>query len=200
MDESVTEPPDELVAEEMQQNEIFAAMQKNPTSSGSSSTTLSGGMSAKIHLQDAIKKGRLTPMAKQRHEMHKTMLSLIERSSRSNNNDNDDELDLSFASLAMHIRRNFNLTQREAIHTEILNLVNTAIANKEKGMPIITPRLQGFHIQAANLPPQQAAQVQQTEVPAPPPPPPQMQPAPQMQLLNYSTVDETSYIDLLNSN
>ena len=200
MDELVTEPPDELVAEEMQQNEIFAAMQKNPTNSGSSSTTSSGGMSAKIHLQDAIKKGRLTPMAKQRHEMHKTMLSLIERGSTSNNNDNDDELDLSFASLAMHIRRNFNLTQREAIHTEILNLVNTAIANKEKGMPIITPRLQGFHIQAANLPHQQAAQVQQTEVPAPPPPPPQMQPAPQMQLLNYTTVDETSYIDLLNSN
>ena len=199
MDESVTEPPDEPVAEEMQQNEIFSAMQKNPTSSGSSSTTSSGGMSAKIHLQDAIKKGRLTPMAKQRHEMHKTMLSLIERSSRSNNNDNnDDELDLSFASLAMRIRRNFNLTQREAIHTEILNLVNTAIANKEKGMPIITPRLQGFHIQAANLPPQQAAQVQQTEVPAPPPP--QMQPALQMQLLNYTTVDESSYIDLLNSN
>ena len=199
MDESVTEPPDGLVAEEMQQNEIFAAMQKNPTSSGSSSTS-SGGMSAKIHLQDAIKKGRLTPMAKQRHEMHKTMLSLIERSSRSNNNDNDDELDLSFASLAMQIRCNFNLIKREAIHMEILNLVNTAIANKEKGMPIITPRLQGFHIQAANLPPQQAAQVQQTEVPAPPPPPPQMQPAPQMQLLNYSTIDETSYIDLLNSN
>ena len=199
MDESVTEPPDELVAEEMQQNEIFAAMQKNPTSSGSSSTTSSGGMSAKIHLQDAIKKGRLTPMAKQRHKMHKTMLSLIERSSRSNNNDNDDELDLSFASLAMCIRHNFNLTQRESIHMEILNLVNTAIANKEKGMPIITPRLQGFHIQAANLPPQQAAQVQQTEVPAPPPPP-QMQPAPQMQLLNYTTVDESSYIDLLNSN
>ena len=200
MDESVTEPPDEFVAEEMQQNENFAAMQKNPTSSGSSSTTSSGGMSAKIHLQDAIKKGRLTPMAKQRHEMHKTMLSLIKRSSRSNNNDNDDELDLSFASLAMRIRRNFNLTQREAIHTEILNLVNTAIANKEKGMPIITPRLQGFHIQAANLPPQQAAQVQQTEVPAPPPPLPQMQPAPQMQLLNYSTIDETSYIDLLSNN
>ena len=78
MDESVTKPPNELVAEEMQQNEIFAAMQKNPTSSGSSSTTSSGGMSAKIHMQDAIKKGRLTPIVTQRHEMHKTMLSLIE--------------------------------------------------------------------------------------------------------------------------
>ena len=199
MDESVTEPPDELVAEEMQQNEIFTAMQKNPTISGSSSTTSSGGMSAKIHLQDAIKKGRLTPMAKQRHGMHKTMLSLIERSSRSNNNDNDDELDLSFASLAMRIRRNFNLTQREAIHTEILNLVNTAIANKEKGMPIITPRLQGFQMQAGNVHPQQAAQGQQTEIPTPPPPP-QMQPAPQMQMLNYTTVDDGSYLDLLNSN
>ena len=78
MDESVTEPSDELVAEEMQQNEIFAAMQKNPTASGSSSTTSCRGIAAKIHLQDAIKKGRLTPMAKQRHEMHKTMLSLTE--------------------------------------------------------------------------------------------------------------------------
>ena len=198
MDESVTEPPGELVAEEIQQNEIFAAMQKNPTSSGRSSTTSSGGMSAKIHLQDVIKKGRLTPMAKQRHEMHKTMLSLIERSSRSNNN-NDDELDLSFASLAMHIRRNFNLTQREAIHTEILNLVNTVIANKEKGMPIITPRFQGFQIQAANLPPQQAAQGQQMEIPAPPPPP-QMQAAPQIQMQNHTTMDDTSHIDLRNSN
>ena len=138
-------------------------------------------------------------MAKQRHKMHKTMSSLIERSSRSNNNDNDDELDLSFASLAMHIRHNFNLIQREAIHTEILNLVNTAIANKEKGMPIITPRFQGFQIQATNLPSQQAEQGQQTEIPAPSPPP-QMQAAPQIQMLNYTTVDDTSYIDLLNSN
>ena len=99
----------------------------------------------------------------------------------------------------MHIRRNFNLIQREAIHTEILNLVNTAIANKEKGMPIITPRFQGFQIQATNLPPQQAAQGQQTEIPAPSPPP-QMQAARQIQMLNYTTVDDTSYIDLLNSN
>ena len=168
MDESVTKPPDEVVAEEMQPNEIFAAMQKNPTGSGSSSTTSFGGISAKIHLQDAIKKGRLTPMAKQRHKIHKTMLSLIEQSSRSNNNDNEDELDLSFASLAMHIRYNFTLTQREAIHKEILNVVNTAIANKEKGMPIINPRFQGFQIQAANLPAQQGAQGQQMEIPAPP--------------------------------
>ena len=97
----------------------------------------------------------------------------------------------------MLIRCNFNLTQREAIHTEILNLVNTAIANKEKGMPFITPRFQGFQIQAANLPPQPAAQGQQTEIPAPPP---QMQPVPQIQMLNYTTVDDTSYMDLLNSN
>ena len=82
---------------------------------------------------------------------------------------------------------------------EILNLVNTAIANKEKGMPIITPRFQGFQIQAANLPPQQAVQGQQMEILAPPPPP-QMQAAPQIQMLNYTTMDDTSYIDLLNSN
>ena len=138
-------------------------------------------------------------MAKQRHEMHKTMLSLIEQSSRSNNNDNDDELDLSFASLAMCIRCNFTLTQRDAIHMEILKLVNTAIANKEKGTPIINPRFQGFQIQAANLPPQQGAQGQQMEIPAAPPPP-QMQAAPQIEMLNYTTVDDTSYIDLLNSN
>ena len=96
----------------------------------------------------------------------------------------------------MRIRCNFTLTQREAIHTEILNLVNTAIANKEKGMPLISPRFQGFQIPAASLPPQQTAQGQQATAP----PPPQMEPAPQIQMLNYTTVDDTSYMDLLNSN
>ena len=60
-----------------------------------------------MHLQEQVKKGRLTPMAKQRAEMHKTMLSLIERNSRATSENDDDELDLSFASLAMRIRMKF---------------------------------------------------------------------------------------------
>ena len=153
-------------------------------------------------------------MAKQRHEMHKTMLSLIERSSRSNSNDDDDKLDLSFASLAMRIRHNFTLSQREAIHTEIINLVNTTISNKEKGMPVITPRFQGFQLQAPTpqvqqgsqvqqvqqgLQVQQAVQVQQMDMAAAPAPP-QMQPTPQIHLLNYGINDSSSsYMDLLQS-
>ena len=133
----------------MQEN-VFAAIQKNPSCSTSTVTTSSSGvLSDKIHLQDQVKKGRLTPMIKQRAEMHKTMLSLIERSARSSNDNEDDELDLSFAALAMRIQCNFTMTQREAVHTEILNLVDTAISNKEQGMPLLTLRFQAFQGQQA---------------------------------------------------
>ena len=202
--ETVTTPPDEMVAEEIQENELFAAIQKNPSSSGSASTSSSSGdIASKMHLQEPVKKGRLTPMAKQRAEMHKTMLSLIERNSRATSENEDDELDLSFASLAMRIRRNFTMSQREAIHTEIINLVNTAIGNKERGMPILTPspRFQAFQgqqqvepqVQVQVQPPQMQMQMQNPNMQ-----PPQMQPAPQM--ISYSgDQNDGGFMDLLNS-
>ena len=197
--DTVTTPPDEMVAEEIQENELFAAIQKNPPSSGSASTSSSSGdISSKMHLQEQVKKGRLTPMAKQRAEMHKTMLSLIEHNSRATSENEDDELDLSFVSLAMRIRRNFTMSQREALHREILNLVNTAISNKERGMPLLTPRFQAFQGQQV----EQQVQVQppQMQMQNPNMQPPQMQPAPQVQMIRYGgDQNDGGFMDLLNS-
>ena len=60
--ETITDPPDELVADEMQQNEYFVVMQKNNsnnTGNGNPSTvtsTKTTAISTKIHLQEQIKK------------------------------------------------------------------------------------------------------------------------------------------------
>ena len=60
--ETITEPPDELVADKMQQNEYFVVMQKNNSNNngnGNPSTvtsTKTTAISTKIHLQEQIKK------------------------------------------------------------------------------------------------------------------------------------------------
>ena len=132
--ESVTSPPDNLVAEEIQHNEEFAQFQKKqntgkPQPSTSTSTT---SISSKVHLQDISKNSRLTPAAKQRMAMQSAMLSMFEKSQSKMSEETEDDLDLSFASIAMRMRRNFDLLQREQIHVEIMNIVNEAIRNKKK--------------------------------------------------------------------
>ena len=59
--ETITEPPDELVADEMQQNEYFVVMQKNNSNNGNgnpstATSTKTTAISPKIHLQEQIKK------------------------------------------------------------------------------------------------------------------------------------------------
>ena len=60
--ETITDPPDELVADEMQQNEYFVVIQKNNSNNngnGNPSTvtsTKTTAISTKIHLQEQIKK------------------------------------------------------------------------------------------------------------------------------------------------
>ena len=80
--ESVTTPPDNLVAEEMQQNEEFSLFQKKqntgkPQPSTSTSTT---SISSKVCLQDISKNSRLIPAAKQCMAMQSAMLSMFEKS------------------------------------------------------------------------------------------------------------------------
>ena len=136
--ESVTTPPNNLVAEEIQHNEEFALFQKKqntgkPQPSTSISTT---SISSKVHLQDISKNSRLTPAAKQRMAMQSAMLSMFEKSQSKMSEDPEDDLDLSFASIAMRMWRNFDLLQREQIHVEIMNIVNEAIRNKAQGTPL----------------------------------------------------------------
>ena len=103
-------PPDNLVAEEIQHNEEFALFQKKqnsgkPRPSTSTSTT---SISSKVHLQDICKNSRLTPAAKQHMAMQSAMLSMFEKSQLKMSEDPEDDLDLSFASIAMCMRRNFD--------------------------------------------------------------------------------------------
>ena len=62
--------------------------------------------------------------------MQSAMLSMFEKSQLKMLEDPEDDLDLSFASIAMRMWRNFDLLQREQIHVEIINIVNEAIRNK----------------------------------------------------------------------
>ena len=211
--ESVTTPPDNLVAEEIQHNEEFALFQKKqntgkPQPSTSTSTT---SISSKVHLQDISKNSRLNPAAKQRMAMQSAMLSMFEKSQLKMSEDPEDDLDLSFASIAMRMRRNFDLLQREQIYVEIMNIMNEAIRNKAQGTPLIVPKI-GIaehmeKMQQLQIQLQQQNQQQQT---APVPPPPPMQhasgqlhqagtPMQQGQLIAYEQQGDGSFLTLLQS-
>ena len=213
--ESVTTPPNNLVAEEIQHNEEFALFQKKqntgkpqPSTSTSTSTT---SISSKVHLQDISKNSRLTPAAKQRMAMQSAILSMFEKSQLKMSEDPEDDLDLSFASIAMRMRRNFDLLQREQIHVEIMNIVNEAIRNKAQGTPLIVPKISiAEHtekMQQLQIQLQQQNQLQQA---ASVPPPTPMQhasgqlhqagtPMQQGQLIAYEQQGDGSFLTLLQS-
>ena len=142
--ESVTTPPDNLVTQEMQQNEEFALFQKQQNvgkAQPSTSTSAITSISSKIHLQDVTKSSRMTAAAKQRMAMQSAMLSMFEKTQSKMSEDPEDDLDLSFASIAMRMRRNFDAIEKEQLHVEIMNLVNEAIRNKGQGQPVIVPKI-----------------------------------------------------------
>ena len=208
-------PPDNLVAEEIQHNEEFALFQKKqnagkPQPSTSTSTT---SISSKVYLQDISKNSRLTPAAKQRLAMQSAMLSMFEKSQSKMSEEPEDDLDLSFASIAMCMQRNFDLLQREQIHVEIMNIVNEAIRNKAQGTPLIVPKISIVEhtekMQQLQMQLQQQNQQQQQQA-APVPPPPPMQhassqlhqagtPMQQGQLIAYKQQSDGSFLTLLQS-
>ena len=125
----------------------------------------------------------------------------------------EDDLDLSFASIAMHMRRNFDLLQRKQIHVEIMNIMNEAIRNKAQGTPLIVPKISiAEHtekMQQLQMQLQQQNQQQQQQA-APVPPPPPMQhasgqlhqagtPMQQGQLIAYEQQSDGSFLTLLQS-
>ena len=207
--ESVTTPPDNLVAEEIQHNEEFALFQKKQnTGKPQPSTSTSTSISSKVHLQDISKNSRLTPAAKQRMAMQSAM---FEKSQSKMSEDQEDDLDLSFASIAMHMWRNFDLLQREQIHVEIMNIVNEAIRNKAQGTPLIVPKMSiAEHTEKMQQLQIQLQQQNQQQQAAPVPPPPPMQhasgqlhqagtPMQQGQLIAHEQQGDGSFLTLLQS-
>ena len=170
-------PPDNLVAQEMQQNEEFALFQKQQNAGKvvPSTSTSVPKINNKIHLQDPSKASRMTTAAKQRMAMQSAMLSMFEKSQAKMSDEAEDDLDLSFASIAMRMRRNFDALEKEQIHVEIMNIVNEAIRNKSQGQPVIVLKISiAEHSQKMR---QLQVQLQQ-QLPLPPP----MQQAPAQNL------------------
>ena len=132
--------------------------------------------------------------------MQSAMLSMFEKSQSKMSQDPEDDLDLSFASIAMHMLRNFDLLEREQIHVEIINIINEAIRNKAQSRPVIVPKIsiaehseKMWELQVQLQQMTTPVQVQQPFTVPPPPPmqhvPPQLQqvvtPMQQGQLIAY---------------
>ena len=205
--ESVTTPPDNLVAQEMQQNEEFALFQKQQNTGKaqpSTSTSTITSISNKIHLQDVTKSSRMTAAAKQCIAMQSAMLSMFEKTQSKMSEDPEDDLDLSFASIAMRMRRNFDAIEKEQLHVEIMNIVNEAIRNKSQGQPVIVPKISiAEHAEKMR---QLQVQLQQQST-VPPPPPMQQAPAQNHQLqgmqqgpvIEYQPQEDGTFLALLQS-
>ena len=191
-----------MVAQEMQQNEEFALFQKQQNSGKAvpSTSTAVPNINNKIHIQDVSKSSRMTAAAKQRMAMQSAMLSMFEKSQAKMSDEAEDDLDLSFASIAMRMRRNFDALEKEQIHVEIMNLVNDAIRNKGQGLPLIVPKISiAEHSEKMR---QLQLQLRQ-QMPVPPPPPMQQAPAQNQHgesmqhVIGYQPQEDGSFLALL---
>ena len=175
--ETITTPPDDQVAREI--DAIVNPVRSSSTATASTSSSSSSGMASKVHLQ-APKAKRYTPAAKQRQELTATMLEAFKSESQKLVDDKD-ELDLSFAGYAKRMRLFLTNDQREELNTEIGTLVSTAIRNVKAGMPLLqkapvyrpTPTV----LPTSNMQNQAVDSRTLVELPQPP----QLQPLPQVQ-------------------
>ena len=91
-------------------------------------------VSSGISLQEQ-RKVRLTPAARQRHEIQNTMLSYIQKTT-ADGDASDDELDLAFSSMAKPMRLHLNKTQK------VQNVVGDCINNVLEGNLVNGPNQQ----------------------------------------------------------
>ena len=125
--EEVTTPPDELVACEVD------SIENHPTASTSSSTASLGP--SRLHIQKPRAK-KMTETAKQRQEMHKSFLSILEKD-QSCDIKPDDEIDSSFFGYANTMHLHLNQDQKEDVLQEINKVVTQAINNVRAGLPAV---------------------------------------------------------------
>ena len=125
--EEVTTPPDELVAHEVD------SIENCPTASTSSSTASLGP--SRLHIQKPRAK-KMTETAKQKQEMHKSFLSILEKEQICDMK-LDDEINSSFFGYANCMRLHLNQDQKEDVLQEINKVVTQAINNVHAGLPAV---------------------------------------------------------------
>ena len=109
------------------------SIENRPTASTSSSTASLGP--SRLHIQKPRAK-KMTKTAKQRQEMHKSFLSILEKD-QSHDIKPDDEIDSSFFGYANHMCLHLNQDQKEDVLQEINKVVTQAINNVRAGLPAV---------------------------------------------------------------
>ena len=149
-DETVVQPPDDLVAQEVSaivnyNSNKDKASRAKPSNSATTSTSTSN--TSRVHIQETRNK-RYTPAQQQRQEIYKSMVALFEAE---NKEDKEDEIDMAFTACAVRMHIHLNKDQIEDIIQEVEGVVCRAINNVQKGMPALTPSPVPFMQPGANV-------------------------------------------------
>ena len=150
-DETVVQPPDDLVAKEVSaivnydSNKDKASRAK---ASNSATPSISTSNTSRVHIQETRNK-RFTPAQQQRQEIYKSMVALFEAENK--REDKEDEIDMAFTACAVRMRIHLNKDQIEDVIQEVEGVVRRAINNVRKGMPALTPSPVPFMQPGANV-------------------------------------------------
>ena len=138
-DETVVQPPDDLVAKEVSaivnydSNKDKASRAK---ASNSATPSTSTSKTSRVHIQETRNK-RFTPAQEQRQEIYKSMVALFEAENK--REDKEVEIDMAFTACAVRMRIHLNKDQIEDVIQEVEGVVRRAINNVRRGMPALTP-------------------------------------------------------------
>ena len=102
LDETVVQPPDDLVAQEVSAIVSYnsnkdKASRAKPSNSATPSTSTSS--TSRVHIQETKNK-RFTPAQQQRQEIYKSMVALFEAKNKKEDKE-EDEIDMAFTAYAV---------------------------------------------------------------------------------------------------
>ena len=145
-EETVVQPPDELVAKEVS---AIVNYDKDKGKSKASTSSSSSSSTNRVHIQETRKK-RYTPAQQQRHDIYKSMVALFDAENKKDEKE-EDEIDMAFTACAVRMRIHLNKDQIEDVIQEVEGVVRRAINNVRKGMPPLRPSPTPFMQPGANV-------------------------------------------------
>ena len=168
-DETVVQPPDELVAKEVSAIVNFDSSKDKASKTKPSNSAISSTSTSRVHIQETRNK-RFTPAQQQRQETYKNMVALFEAENKKEDKE-EDEIDMAFSACAVRMRIHLNKDQIEDVIQEVEGVVRRAINNVRKGMPALTtspvpfmqPGANVIQSQISGFPMQQPQQQQQQQ-------------------------------------
>ena len=140
--ETVVQPPDELVVKEV------SAIVNYDKDKGKSKASTSSSAS-RVHIQETRNK-RYTPAHQQRHDIYKSMVALFDAENKKEEKE-EDEIDMAFTACAVRMRIHLNKDQIEDVIQEVEGVVRHAINNVQKGMLPLRPPPTPFMQPGANV-------------------------------------------------